>query len=359
MNNELIIALVIIVSIILVVKTIQHLLQVDNSEKEPEKTLEQTSIEYRLSSIEVQYDVFESLFSKMSDEGHWSGLILCLHTLGMDETLPFIKLKDNPSALSKMFVDSILWRINDEEAITPHFDNSLFEFRDQLRDLVMDSFKMMLLETDEIILSVLQYKEKLLSLKRSNLRNNEWGDLDDTQWLEVLTEFAKDKKLLGLTQQEQNSFETTANKFLTEYKLNHLPARFLDSVLSLSPESDEIEKPSPVTGEDFEHHIKTLIEDKFPNICVNTTPRTGDHGADLLVYTNKITIAIQAKYYTGNVGNAAVQEIYSAKDYYDADVAIVVTNSEYTSAARDAANKLDVLLAYDSNIAEIIEHLIG
>ena len=113
-----------------------------------------------------------------------------------------------------------------------------------------------------------------------------------------------------------------------------------------------------MSGEDFEYHIKNMIEANIPGVVVETTPRTGDNGADLLVFASDYTIAIQAKYYSSPVGNSAVQEIFSAKSLYKADFAVVVTNSTYTKPAQEAAEALKVILASEDSIIEIIKFII-
>ena len=50
------------------------------------------------------------------------------------------------------------------------------------------------------------------------------------------------------------------------------------------------------------------------------------------------------------VGNKAVQEVFSAKGYYECDLAAVVTNSSFTKSAMQLASSLDVHLLHDSEI---------
>jgi hypothetical protein len=68
-----------------------------------------------------------------------------------------------------------------------------------------------------------------------------------------------------------------------------------------------------------------------------------DQGADILLvyYDNgvKKKIIVQCKHYVNKVDNGAVQEAHSAKGYYEADDAMVVTNNYFTAAAVELANK--------------------
>jgi restriction system protein len=77
---------------------------------------------------------------------------------------------------------------------------------------------------------------------------------------------------------------------------------------------------------------------------VKETKKTADQGADLFVTRFGKNMVIQAKNYTGSVGNAAVQQAISAKAFYGCDEAMVVTNSYYTKSAKELATTAGVRL---------------
>ena len=79
---------------------------------------------------------------------------------------------------------------------------------------------------------------------------------------------------------------------------------------------------------------------------VDTTPKSGDFGADVLAKDGERRVCVQCKRYAPGhpVGVKAVQEIYSAKAYYGCDDAYLYTPSDYTKAAMDMANELGVVL---------------
>lgn len=77
---------------------------------------------------------------------------------------------------------------------------------------------------------------------------------------------------------------------------------------------------------------------------VRETKKTADQGADLFVTRFGKNMVIQAKNYTGSVGNSAVQQAISAKAFYGCDEAMVVTNSYYTKSAKDLATTAGVRL---------------
>ena len=73
---------------------------------------------------------------------------------------------------------------------------------------------------------------------------------------------------------------------------------------------------------------------------------SGDFGADVLAMDGERRVCVQCKRYAPGhpVGVKAVQEIYSAKDYYGCDDAYIYTTSDYTKAAVDMAGELGVIL---------------
>lgn len=102
-------------------------------------------------------------------------------------------------------------------------------------------------------------------------------------------------------------------------------------------------------GVEFEQRLKAVVLKSFAGAEIQSTPMSGDHGADLLIRLGSVVVALQAKRYIGVVGNAAVQEIFAAKQFYDADFAMVVTTSRYTQPAQVLAAKLEVTLATEEN----------
>lgn len=97
-----------------------------------------------------------------------------------------------------------------------------------------------------------------------------------------------------------------------------------------------------MTGEEFEQYLGILYKKK--GYKVEFTPGTMDFGADLILTKGKVKTIVQAKRYRNSVGEAAVQQVLAAKGYYNADQCLVVTNSDYTAAAKELAAKTGVKL---------------
>lgn len=111
-------------------------------------------------------------------------------------------------------------------------------------------------------------------------------------------------------------------------------------------------------GIEFEKRLMREICETFPNAQIESTPITGDQGADVLVTIDGIKFVIQAKRYTGVVGNAAVQEVFAAQQFYGADFALVVTTSRYTTPAQALAQKIGVELTTADDFLRRMQQLL-
>lgn len=78
---------------------------------------------------------------------------------------------------------------------------------------------------------------------------------------------------------------------------------------------------------------------------VSKTKKSRDYGADLIINFHHKKIVIQCKlYYNHSVGNSAIQEIATAKNYYSADKGIVITNSHFTKSAINLSQSSNITL---------------
>ena len=103
---------------------------------------------------------------------------------------------------------------------------------------------------------------------------------------------------------------------------------------------DEIDEMS---GVEFEYFIAELLKNNgFYNVQV--TKSSGDFGVDIICHKKLKTWVFQCKCYKSKLGLRPVQEIYCGKEKYNADKAVVITNSYFTPAAKELAGDLSVLL---------------
>ncbi|WP_232230211.1 restriction endonuclease [Bacillus sp. J37] len=104
-------------------------------------------------------------------------------------------------------------------------------------------------------------------------------------------------------------------------------------------------------GVEFEHYLAVIFKKLGYN--VKRTPASNDFGADLIL-EGKERIVIQAKRYKSKVGIKAVQEINSARDYYKAQHAWVITNNYFTSSAYKLAESTNIVLIDRNKLADLI-----
>lgn len=100
-------------------------------------------------------------------------------------------------------------------------------------------------------------------------------------------------------------------------------------------------------GTEFEELIAKLF--RKMGYDAEVTKASGDQGVDVIATKNGFKYGIQAKCYSGQVGNSAIQEVVAGKTYYSLNKAIVVTNNFFTKSAIKLAEANGVVL-WDRNI---------
>ncbi len=118
------------------------------------------------------------------------------------------------------------------------------------------------------------------------------------------------------------------------------------------PQIQQIQKPQlnvslasvdSMEGHEFEHWCAELLrQNGFSNIEV--TRGSGDQGVDIVATKGGVRYAIQCKCYSSPLGNKPVQEVHAGKNMYKCHVGVVMTNSHFTSGAKELADATGVLL---------------
>ena len=109
-------------------------------------------------------------------------------------------------------------------------------------------------------------------------------------------------------------------------------------------------KVDNMTGEEFETYLEMLFD--HIGYKVYRTQLSGDFGADLVIENSDGSAVVQAKRYSKKVGVTAVQEVVTAKKYYECKRAYDVTNNYYTKPAKELA-KVNKVILYDREWLEI------
>jgi restriction system protein len=90
-----------------------------------------------------------------------------------------------------------------------------------------------------------------------------------------------------------------------------------------------------MTGAEFENYVAARL--RRAGWQVDFTRATGDYGVDLIAVKDGKSVAVQCKRYGHPVGVAAVQQVVSGARHHDCTRSIVVSNQEFTLAARQLA----------------------
>lgn len=107
-----------------------------------------------------------------------------------------------------------------------------------------------------------------------------------------------------------------------------------------------------LNGIDFELFVGNVLQKL--GFIVTQTKGSGDQGIDLIALKNDKKYAIQTKRYSSSVSNTAIQEAVAGKDYYVADYAWVITNSDYTKGAREIAQATNTLLWNGNKLRDMV-----
>ena len=109
-------------------------------------------------------------------------------------------------------------------------------------------------------------------------------------------------------------------------------------------EAEVKRRRNDMSGIEYEQYVaKRLKIEGFRRISM--TPESGDFGADIIAYDDaNCKTCIQCKRYSRPIGVKSVQEVYAAKEYYECDRALVITNSTFTKAAVELAENVGVEL---------------
>lgn len=105
-------------------------------------------------------------------------------------------------------------------------------------------------------------------------------------------------------------------------------------------------------GYDFERFLAEAF--RLHGMRVTLLGGSGDQGVDLIVEYNGTKVAIQAKGYEHTVSNNAVQEVFAGQRIHGCAACMVITNSRFTSGARQAAACLGCGLVDGDSLPDLV-----
>lgn len=130
---------------------------------------------------------------------------------------------------------------------------------------------------------------------------------------------------------------------LEEQKLENFAKRLKRSNIS----EQKVPDFDLMTGQEFEQFLAQIFIKMGYEVAI--TKASGDQGVDIIASKDGKKLGIQAKRYSGSVGNSAIQEAVAGKTFYHLDKVMVITNSVFTNSAKELADANQVIL-WDRNI---------
>jgi len=180
--------------------------------------------------------------------------------------------------------------------------------------------------------------ETLLRKRRNLLVRGDYGEIDPVPWFRELRYFLSDVCMI-----DQAIMELIGDALIADLDL------ILERVAG-APPPEGVASANSEEVQPAEYECLCAEHMRACGFDATLTKASGDQGVDVIARKPGLTVVLQCKYYSSPVGNKAVQEVFAGKRFVGADLAVVVSNNEFTDSARQLAQALGVLLLHDSQI---------
>ena len=205
------------------------------------------------------------------------------------------------------------------------------------------------------------YETKLIKKYNQLCYTDSYGDIALDSWIIEKDKFIKKRVTnccLGLYEQIPENIINIVNDNLDLVNDDSITDALDDAINFILDNATPDYNDSENSLTDDFNEYELLVAEYFNQAGweATTTPKGADQGADVLASSpNNLDAVVQCKLYSSPVGNKAVQEVLAAKVYYDAQLAIVVSNQQYTRSAMQLADSSDVILLHHDDIALFTE----
>ena len=215
-----------------------------------------------------------------------------------------------------------------------------------------------------LAIKVIVEHDAVLTRKRNQgVYTDDYGHIVSKRWDNELNYFIKNVFINELHVQclRVRGYPLIQSKLATTYlnvsndEIIKYWAGFAEGQLEAYQEAPKNNYDEEISGHEYENFVAELIETTGWSVVV--TKGSGDHGADIIAELDSMRIAIQCKKYESPVGNKSVQEAFSGAKFYDCYFGCVVSNADFTPAARQAATKLQVRLFHHDEVSDYFTSL--
>jgi restriction system protein len=258
------------------------------------------------------------------------------------------KLRDSGNLI---LIDNYVKKYHDSPKGTVKFEN----LRDLLKSKQIDFNK----DELETIIRFRQSNQKYNEVKAKVLANNPVNT--DECIRNYLTLFNNDvnESMIRKILTDQFNYNGEIEKDLARIRIgiarekSESELKKFESDLITTHNQITIRDVDTISGYDFELLLKRLFEGM--GYLVIHTSFSNDQGADLILEKDGTRSVVQAKNWTANVGNTAVQQIVAAVKHYDAHKAIVISSSGFTTSAIELAQSNTVELWDRAKLSTILD----
>ncbi len=318
-----------------------------------------------LNAIPVDLYVKPSLITQVeayffNDKKSYGGKLLLIS----DEVDRAYYVKVETTEVGDMIYNRTVFNVHD--AVKAYIDDGL----EPLNELIKDRY-----DLDEIKSSYACYHllNQLIKTKLSNEWANEFNDyfldieelnlsecikvyfkIDTINYQDVNTAGKFIYYLMGNNKFINNdNFIECSSEFINifnkieEVHKKEMFVKKLSNNIENSNKNVTIDDIDLMDGKEFEEFLAKLFNKM--GYKTEVTKHSGDQGIDVIAEKNGTKLGIQAKCYSGAVGNSAIQEAVAGKNYYKLDKVLVITNSNFTNSAIELAKYNSVVL-WDRNI---------
>lgn len=224
-----------------------------------------------------------------------------------------------------------------------HLQKEEENHRSQVEAQTKDFLRRRFIERQRLIDSVELHRAALQRNIYRAKRKNDYGRIVEDTTTDVIYEFTSsvdlDESLISVLEAEELIFEQLDIREEDDKQVGFDPSSI------------------PFDGHSFERWVTEALVGYGWQAELTAAGR--DQGIDVTASRNGKKVGLQCKLYSSSVGNKAIQEAHAGKVYYGLDAAAVITNSSYTSSARDLAAMTGVKLLSHHDIPVLYEKLFG
>lgn len=209
---------------------------------------------------------------------------------------------------------------------------------------------------DLIRTEIYTQKKNLQIARTQKLTADAYGTVDVTKWVKEINYFINTRISPIISSRIQDEKRRDKLRAAAGILIEQIASEPLQAdTITTAYRSDPTVFDPRMDPFDYEQYCALILRNAGWD--AQATKQSGDQGADVIAQKEGVKIVVQCKLYSGTVGNAAVQQVYTAKTHRGAQAALVVTNSTFSASAREAAATTGVYLIHHAQLADTADEV--